>query len=54
MKKIKIFLLLTFFLPKTVLALSVSDLMFKSATTLEHQTSYIKKNNFKRKTLKAT
>jgi hypothetical protein len=49
MKKIKIFLLLILFLPKTVLALSIGDLMFKSAITLEHQTSYIKKNNFKRK-----
>lgn len=48
-KKIKILTLLIIIFPKTIFALSVEDLMFKSAITLEHQTSYIEKNNFKRK-----
>jgi hypothetical protein len=48
MAKIKIFLLILLF-PKVAFALSFSDLMFKSAITLEYQTSYIEKKKFKRK-----
>jgi hypothetical protein len=51
MKKIKIFLFLILLLPKFSFALSFSDLMFKSSITLEHQTSYIEKNNFKRENI---
>ncbi|MDA7705388.1 hypothetical protein N8772_02800 [Rickettsiales bacterium] len=51
MKKIKIFLFFILLFPKISFALSVSDLMFKSAITLEHQTSHIEKKNFKRHNL---
>jgi hypothetical protein len=47
MKKIKIFFLILIF-PQIAFASLIGNLMFKPALTLEHQTSYIEKNDFKR------
>ena len=47
MKKIKIFFLILIF-PQIAFASLIGNLMFKHALTLEHQTSYIEKNDFKR------
>lgn len=50
MKKIKIFLLILIF-PNFCFASFIGDLMFKPAITLEYQTSYIDKKNFKRQNI---